>query len=45
VRTTRQRKQKPKIKTKPRVKTLTKQQCYKKEKTTIKGIKRQHLFM
>jgi hypothetical protein len=49
VKVARQRKQKPKIKTKPSVNTLTKQQCYKKKKHThthtIRGVKRQHLFM
>ncbi len=43
VRVARQRKQKPKIKTKPSVNTLTKQQCYKKK--IKKHNKRQHLFM
>jgi hypothetical protein len=41
VRVARQRKQKPKIKTKPLVNTLTKQQCYKKKfKNTIRGVKK-----
>ncbi len=42
---TKQWKEKPKIRTKPIIKTLTKQQCNKKKKITIGGVKTQHLFM